>query len=70
MLRRCGWGRVVLADRYGEAVSGYTARCAEAENSIGIEFGTYAAGARSESVRGVSDRRRRCAKGSNVGVGD
>lgn len=51
-------------------MSGYTARCAEAENSIGIEFCTYAAGARSALVRVVSDRRRRCAKGSDAGVWD
>lgn len=58
----------MLTVRYGELVSGYTARCADAENSIGIEYGAYAAGARSASVRGASDSRRRCASGSKVGI--
>jgi hypothetical protein len=34
---------------------------------MGMEYGTYAAGARSASVRGVSDKRLRCAKGSEGG---
>lgn len=37
---------------------------------MGMECGTYAAGASSASVRGVRDRRRRWAKGSRVGYWD
>lgn len=35
---------------------------------MGMECGAYASGASNASVRGVSDNRRRCAKGSNVGL--
>lgn len=70
MLRRCGCERDVLIDRYGAAASGKTARCADAENSMGMEYGAYAAGASSASVRGVSDSRRPCANGSKLGVRD